>query len=134
MAKKERKLGKEINGNVVKITELITNTVMEFDVTKLPKEILEKLPAFAIAHKLGDSAAGVAGQEAVDNIKKVWDGLMAGNWAVRGERGPSVSVAAINGSLDKLPPAEAAAAKALLLKLGIIKADAPKPVDPAPKK
>jgi hypothetical protein len=124
MAKHEKKLSKEIIGNIVKITELVTNKVMEFDVTKLPKEIQAKLPAFAITHKLGDAAAGDAGQEAVDSIMKTWEGLMAGNWAVRVPKGESVSMSALNSGIEKLPPKEAEAARALLLKLGIIKAPA----------
>jgi hypothetical protein len=125
MAKKTKKLGKEIIGNVVKITEVITNTAMEFDFAKLPKEIQAKLGPFGLNHKLGDAAAGCAGQEAVDSIKKVWDGLVGGNWAVRAAKGESVSMSALNSGIDKLPPAEQAAAKALLLKLGIMKPAAP---------
>jgi hypothetical protein len=132
MAKKAKKLGKEIIGNVVKITEVVTGKVMEFDFNKLPAEVKTKLGPFGLNHKLGDAAAGCAGQEAVDSIQKVWDGLMAGNWAVRAPKGESVSVAAISSGLDKLPPKEAEAARALLIKLGIIKVPAPgAPVPPA---
>jgi hypothetical protein len=128
MAKKAKKLGKEIIGNVVKITEVITGKVMEFDCTKLPKEIQAKLMPFGANHKLGDAAAGCSGQEAVDSIMKVWEGLMAGNWAVRAAKGESVSMNAISAGIDKLPPKEAEAAKALLIKLGILKVapEAPK--------
>lgn len=125
MAKKTKKLGKEILGTVVKITEIVTGKAMEFDFTKLPKEIQEKLGPFGLNHKLGDAAAGCSGQEAVDSIQKVWDGLVAGNWAVRAAKGESVSVNAITAGIDKLPPKEAEAAKALLIKLGIIKVPAP---------
>lgn len=125
MAKKAKKLGKEILGNIIKITELVTGKVLEYDFTKLPKEIQAKLGPFGLNHKLGDAAAGKAGQDAVDSIQKVFDGLMAGNWEVRVPRGESVSVNTINAGIDKLPPKEAEAAKALLIKLGVIKADAP---------
>jgi len=124
MAKAE-KLSKEITGTVVKIKELTTNTEMVFDFSKLPKEIQQKLGPFGMSHKLGDAAAGCAGQEAVDSIKKVWEGLTKGDWSVRAPRGESVSMSALNAGLDKLPEREKAAAQALLLKLGIIKPAAP---------
>lgn len=125
MAKKVKKLSKEIVGTVVKITEMVTGTVMEFDFAKLPKEIQEKLGPFGASHKLGDSAAGASGQEAVDSIKKVWDGLMKGDWSVRAPQGEKVSLSSVAANLDKLPPAEAAAARALLEKLGLVKKAAP---------
>lgn len=125
MAKKVKKLGKEIAGTVVKITEIVTGAIMEFDFAKLPKEIQEKLGPFGASHKLGDSAAGASGQEAVDSIKKVWDGLMKGDWSVRAPQGEKVSLSSVAANLDKLPPAEAAAARALLEKLGLVKKAAP---------
>jgi phage FluMu gp28-like protein len=126
MAKKAKKLSKEIVGNVVKITEVVTGKAMEFDFTKLPKEIQAKFGPFGLGHKLGDAAAGDSGQDAVDSITKTWDGLMAGNWAVRVAKGESVSVSAIASGIEKLPPKEAEAAKALLIKLGILKVPAAK--------
>ena len=122
---KAKKLAKEITGTVIKIKELTTNTEMVFDFSKLPKEIQQKLGPFGMSHKLGDAAAGCAGQEAVDSIKKVWEGLTKGDWSVRAPRGESVSMSALNAGLDKLPEREKAAAQALLLKLGIIKPAAP---------
>jgi hypothetical protein len=121
MAKKAKKLGKSIEGTVVKIKEVVTGKDMAFDFLKLPKAIQEKLGPFGLNHKLGDAAAGCAGQEAVDAIEKVFAGLMAGDWSVRAPRGESVSVTAINSGISKLPPKEAEAATALLIKLGIIK-------------
>jgi hypothetical protein len=126
MAKKAKKLSKEIVGNVVKITEVVTGKAMEFDFTKLPKEIQAKFGPFGLSHKLGDAAAGDSGQDAVDSITKTWNGLMAGNWAVRVAKGESVSVSAIASGIEKLPPKEAEAAKALLIKLGILKVPAAK--------
>jgi hypothetical protein len=132
MSKRERKLVKEIEGVVVKITEKVTGKVLSFDFSKLPKEIQEKLGPFGLTHKLGDAAAGEAGQDAVDSINKVWEGLLAGNWAVRGARGESVSFSMLNAGIDKLPPKEAEAARALLTKLGILKP--PTAAPEAPKK
>jgi hypothetical protein len=132
MAKHEKKLYKEIVGTIVKIKEAVTGKEMSFDFAKLPKEIQEKLGPFGLNHKLGDAAAGCSGQEAVDSIQKVYDGLMSGNWAVRAAKGESVSVSAISSGIDKLPAAEKAAATALLIKLGIIKVPAA-PAAPAAK-
>jgi hypothetical protein len=121
MAKKSKKLGKVIEGTVVKIKEVITGTDMEFDFAKLPKEIQAKLGPHGLSQKLGDAAAGTSGAEAVDSIKKVWDGLMAGNWAVRGERGPSVSVSAIEAGIAQLPPAKQQETRELLLRIKALK-------------
>ena len=118
---KEKKLRKVIEGTVVTITELATGKSVVFDVSKAPADIQAKLAPFGAAHKMGDAAAGCSGQEAVDSIQKVVDGMMAGNWAVRGARGESVSVSALNSGIEKLPPKEQAAARALMIKLGIIK-------------
>ena len=121
MAKKAKKLNKVIEGNIITITEVVTGKKMVFDASKLPVEIQKKLMPFGLNHKLGDAAAGCAGQEAVDAIEKVYAGLMAGDWSVRAPRGESVSVMAINSGISKLSPKEAEAATALLIKLGIIK-------------
>lgn len=126
MAKKAKKLDKEIVGNIVKIQEMVTGKMMEFDFTKLPKEIQAKFGPFGLNHKLGDAAAGDSGQDAVDSITKTWESLMAGNWAVRVAKGESVSVSSIASGVEKLPPKEAEAAKALLIKLGILKVPAAK--------
>lgn len=125
MAKKEKKLTKVIEGNIVKITEVTTGKAMEFDFAKLNADIQKKFGPFGLSHKLGDAAAGCSGQEAVDSIQKVWEGLMAGNWAVRAPKGESVSMTAIASGIDKLPAAEKKAAQALLEKLGILKPAAP---------
>lgn len=130
MAKKAKKLAKEIVGSVVKITEVVTGKTMEFDFNKLSAEIKAKFGPFGLSHKLGDAAAGDSGQEAVDAITKTWEGLLAGNWAVRVAKGESVSINAISSGIEKLPPKEAEAARALLLKLGILKAAPAGPVPP----
>jgi len=130
---KAKKLTKVITGNVVTVTELVTGKAVVFDFSKAPKDIQEKLGPFGAGHKIGDAAAGCSGQEAVDSMQKVVDGLMAGNWAVRGAKGESVSVSALNSGIDKLPAKEQEAARALLLKLGILKPAAPAGVAPVKK-
>lgn len=129
MAKKERKLEKLVEGFTVTIKELITGEVMIFDFDEYPADMKAKLGPFGLSHKLGDAAAGVQGQEAVDAIKKVHDGLMAANWAVRGARGESVSVNQINSGIDKLPEAEQVAARQLMLRLRILKPTTQEDID-----
>lgn len=125
MAKHEKKLTKKIEGSIIFITEVTTNTTVSLDTSKCPQDIQAKLVPFGASHKMGDAAAGLTGQEAVDAMQKVADGLMKGEWAVRGVKGESISMNALNSGIEKLPPKEAAAAKALLIKLGIMKPDAP---------
>jgi hypothetical protein len=128
---KDRKLIRTIEGTVVTITEFVTKKEMKFDFAKLPKEIQEKLGPFGLNHKLGDSAAGATGQEAVDSIMQVWDGLMKADWRVKTAAGEKVSINAVNSGLEKLPPKEQEAARALLIKLGIIKDPSKVEVAPA---
>lgn len=92
---------------------------MVFDPKDLPQEIQDRLPAFALNHRLGDAAAGKAGQEAVDAVNKVWEGMMANNWSVRAPAAKKISVNTIAGNLDKLAPEEQDAVKAALAAIGI---------------
>lgn len=82
-AKKTKKLGKGIEGNLLTITEAVTGTVLKFDAASLPKEIQAKLMPYGLSQKLGDAAAGKSGQVAIDAINKVWEGLMKSDWTVR---------------------------------------------------
>ncbi len=118
---KERKLIKAVEGTVVRIKEVTTGTEMAFDFALLPEDIKAKLGPFGLSHKLGDAAAGEVGQGAVDSINKVWDGLLDGNWAVRGTRGESVSMSAVQSGIEKLPEKEQIQARRLMLKLKILK-------------
>lgn len=129
MAKKERKLKKVIEGNVVKIREITAGTDLEFDFDALPDEIKGKLGPFGLSHKVGDSVAGIVGVEAVETMKKTFESLMSGEWNVKGTRGPSVSMAAINTGIDKLPEGERIAARQLMLKLNIIKPEVQEDID-----
>ncbi len=116
--KKTKKLAKEIEGSVVKIT-VEGGAVMEFDFAALPKDIRVKLGPFGLSHKLGDAAAGKAGAEAEEAIKKVFEGLTSGDWTTRAPAAPKLTKKNIAENLGNLSEDEAAAAKALLEKLGI---------------
>lgn len=118
-AKKAKKLAKEISGKIVTITEVVTGSVLAFDFSALPAEIQEKFGPFGLGHKLGDAAAGKEGQEAVDSINKVWDGLKAGDWNVRAPAGEKVSLKGIWDKVSILPEKDKKAALASLKAIGI---------------
>jgi hypothetical protein len=102
------------------ITVLGTETgEMIFDPKDLPQEIQARLPAFALNHRLGDAAAGKVGQEAVEAINKVWEGMMANNWSVRAPAAKKINVSTILDNLDKLDAAEQEGVKAALAAIGI---------------
>lgn len=119
-AKKEKKLSKLIEGNLLTITEGITGTVLKFDAGTLPAEIQKKLMPYGLSQKLGDAAAGKKGQEAIDSIKKVFDGLMKNDWTTRAPAAEKVSKKGILDKFNSLPAKEQAIARGLLEKLGIL--------------
>ena len=92
---------------------------MVFDPTDLPQEIQDRLPAFALNHRLGDAAAGKSGQEAVDAINKVWEGMLANNWSVRAPAAKKINVSTIMSNIDKLPADEQEKVRASLAAIGI---------------
>ena len=116
--KKTKKLAKEIEGSVVKIS-VDGGSQMEFDFMALPKDIRVKFGPFGLGHKLGDSAAGKTGAEAEESINKVWEGLMSGDWTTRAPAAPKLTKKNIAEGLGNLSGDEAEAARALLAKLGI---------------
>ena len=118
--KRAKKLAKEIEGEMVKITVGDgTKGEMVFLFTDLPADIQAKLGPFGLGHKLGDAAAGKEGAEAEEAINKVFDGLKSGDWSVRAPAGPRVSIKALADNVSKLDPASQEAAKALLTSLGV---------------
>lgn len=116
--KRAKKLSKEINGNILTINVLGQKT-MTFDFAKLPADIQKKFGPFGLSHRLGDAAAGCVGVEAVASIEKVWEGLIKGDWTVRGPAQPKVSLAAVADNFSKLSDKDKKTAAALLKSLGI---------------
>lgn len=117
--KKTKKLAKEIEGSIVSIT-VEGGIPLQFDFATLPKDIRIKFGPFGLSHKLGDAAAGKAGAEAEEVIKKVWEGLMSGDWTTRAPAAPKLTKKSIAENLGNLDEASQAAARELLAKLGII--------------
>ena len=114
-----KKLEKSIEGTVVKLKVISTDTTLECDFATLPQDIQDKLGPFGLGHKLGDAAAGKDDAEIETAIMKVFEGLEKGDWSVRAPAGPKVSKKAISDGIAGLDEAEASAAIALLKKLGI---------------
>ena len=121
-ATKKKKLAKTIDGNVLTIVEATTDTTMIFDAAKLPEVVQANLMPYGLSQKLGDAAAGKKGEEAVVSIKKVWEGLMAGNWSVRAPKAEKISKNDIMVQYNAMPEGkEKVVFKGLLEKLGVLK-------------
>jgi hypothetical protein len=117
-ATRARKLSKSIEGTVIKI-EVIGQETAVYDFSELPADIQAKLGPFGLASKLGDAAAGRDGADAVESIKKVWEGLTKGDWTSRAPAAPKVTISTIKENLAKLSDSERAAAETLLAGLGV---------------
>lgn len=125
-AKRTKKLSKEFdkaNQNLLTITESVTGKILKFDFKALPPAIQANLGPFGMGSKLGDAAAGKEGQEAVDSIQKVWDGLVKGDWSVRAPAAAKVSTSDVMARFNAMPEGpEKLVAKKFLVSLGMIKA------------
>lgn len=120
--KKKKKLSKVVEGSVIAITEAITGAVLKFDVATLPDAIQTNLKYHGASQKLGDAAAGREGQEAIDAINKVWEGLAKGDWSVRAPAAEKVSIKDLAGKVAAMADGkDKKAAEDLLRKLGILK-------------
>lgn len=118
--KKSKKLSKVINGSVLTITEATTNTIVSIDASTLSDAIKAKLIMHGLSQKVGDSAAGTAGQESVDNINKVIAELQKGEWTTRVPAAEKITKSSILDTYNAMPEGkEKAALKSALEKIGI---------------
>jgi len=106
--KKRKKLTKVIEGTVLTITEGITNTVIKVDFAKLPENIKANLGPYGLSQKLGDAAAGKEGQEAVDSIMKIKEGLEKGDWSVRAPAAEKINKKDIVDKFNAMAPQQKA--------------------------
>lgn len=106
--KKRKKLTKVIEGTVLTITEAITNTVIKVDFAKLPENIKANLGPYGLSQKLGDAAAGKKGQEAVDSIMKIKEGLEKGDWTVRAPAAEKINKKDIVDKFNAMAPQQKA--------------------------
>ena len=118
-SKRPRKLLKTVEGTTITIEVPAANESMTYTLADF-EQVQEQLAMYGISQKLGDAAAGKDGAEAVAAIKKVADGLKAGDWSVRAPAAPKVTKAQINEKLDAMSPKEREAANALLKKMGFV--------------
>lgn len=122
-AVKKKKLSKSIEGTVLTIVESETGATVTYDFAALPAGIQSLLGPFGMASKLGDAAAGKKGQEAIDAINKVWDGLVSGNWSVRAPAAEKISKNSIMEKFNAMPDGkEKKMTEAILKNLGILPA------------
>lgn len=117
--KRDRKYNFGIEGSVVTVEELASGEKQIFDFATLPAEIQAQLGPFGLAAKLSNASAGKSGAEATTALSKVWDSLTAGQWTVRAPAEKKLTASDLKGKLENMSPEEAAAAQALLAKLGM---------------
>lgn len=117
--KRPRKLSKSIEGKVLTITEAKTGEVLKFNLDEAHEGVQVNIAMYGLSQKLGDAAAGLEGQEAVDSIKSVWDALVKGEWSTRAPAAPKITKKDITANLANMSEEDQAAAKAMLAKLGI---------------
>lgn len=119
-AKKAKKLSKLVEGNILTITEGVTGAVIKVDASLLSQDIQAHLIMHGLSQKLGDSAAGASGKEAVDNINKTIEGLMKGEWTTRVPAAEKITKSSILDTYNAMPEGkEKAALKSALEKIGI---------------
>lgn len=120
--KRSQKLKKAVdydNGTVT-IEVISIGKSLECELSKLPDDIMEKLPVLAISHRIGDSAAGKDGDEALAAMTRVWDGLVSGNWQVKAEPGERMSKAKAQAAIDRIQdPKKKALAQELFKDMGL---------------
>lgn len=115
-----KKLRKTVSGNTVTIVESVTGSTLTFSISALSDTIQDSLAMHGLSQKLGDAAAGRSGQEAIDSINKVWEGLVKGEWTTRLPAAEKITKIGILEKFHALPPKEQAVARGLLEKLGLL--------------
>jgi hypothetical protein len=119
VTKRSRKLGKMIEGTVLTITESVTGSKLVFNFADLPAAIQANLGPYGLSQKLGDAAAGKEGQEAVDSINKIFEGLMKGDWSVRAPAAEKITKKDLAEKIALLPKKEQEIMRAAFEKLGV---------------
>lgn len=121
--KKPKKLSKVMEGSVLVVKELGTNSIIRYDSTKLNAEVQKHLFYHGLEQKIGDAAAGKSGKDAVDSMNKVWEGLLKGDWTVRAPAGEKITKSSVLDKFNAMPEGKAKEqAKAALIALGLMSA------------
>ena len=104
------------------LTVTVGGEALEFDSNELSDAMRLQFLLHGMSQKLGDAAAGKEGQDAIDAINKVADGLAKGDWTVRAPASEKVSKKSILDKFASMPEGkEKKIAEDLLRSLGIIK-------------
>lgn len=114
-----KKLSRIRDGENVIIFQVAGFDPIRCDINEVADVNQHKIKMHGLNAKVGDSAAGLEGQEAYDSVLSTWNNLKAGKWTERvAGGGDKVSISQIKGSLSLLSPEERAAAIAIFAKLG----------------
>lgn len=114
-----KKLSRVKDGENAIIFQVAGFEPIRCDINELSSEIKSRLVMHGMNAKVGDSAAGCNGQDAVDAITSTWNSLKEGKWTERvSGGGDKVSLSAIKGALASLSEDERTAAIAIFAKLG----------------
>lgn len=78
-----------------------SDVTAEFNLGKLPDNIVPRLIEYGFKQKLSDSLAGYEGsdEDKADLLRTMYEQLVAGEWTSRREAQPSIDVAKLKASL-----------------------------------
>jgi len=118
---RQRRLKKELTEKGTLTIEIIGGTgAKTYDPAELPAEVMAKLPALALSHKLGDAASGLDDPALIEDvISKLWEAMKKGEFTVRQPGQPKVSLKDVNDNLANMAEGDREAALTLLRSLGI---------------
>jgi hypothetical protein len=118
-SKRPRKQVKTIEGRKITVEIVSTGQSVTVDADDLTPEIQEAAMMHGLSQKLGDSAAGLDGQEALDAVTTVATGIVNGDWKTKAPAAKSVKLADLQKVLDAMPEEMRKAAVAQLSAEGI---------------
>lgn len=115
-----RKLSRIKDGENVIIFQVAGFEPVRCDFSELSSGIKHKLLVHGGGAKVGDSAAGLEGQDAYDAITSTWNNLKADKWTERVAKGGGdrISITQIKESLSLLSEEERVEAIKIFAKLG----------------
>ena len=119
-SKRQRRLNKVIEGNVLTLTVRENGDVFTIDASELTDDMKHRGLMFGLSEKIGNAAAGKTDATDISNaIKKVIEGIINNNWAVRAPAGPKITLTTIKSTLAESTPEEAQELKDMLSKFGV---------------
>lgn len=114
-----KKLSRIRDGEDVIIFQVAGFDPIRCDIKEVGQTNQHKVKMHGLNAKVGDSGAGLEGQEAYDSILSTWNNLKADKWTERvAGGGDKVSISQIKSSLSLLSEEERAQAIEIFKKLG----------------